>query len=114
MTSPQKNLDELEHRLRHRRAELGVELDRLTEPPPEGSSVAFGKRIGDGTAEAVERLSTTATARSIFGSIGDIDVALAAIEAGTYGECEVCKSPIPVERLEARPATTRCVSCASG
>lgn len=104
---------ELAARLIDRRAELAVELDHLTQPPPEGSSVSFGKRIGDGTAEAVERLATTATARSISRSINDIDAALREIEAGTYGICEVCGMSIPAERLEARPATTRCVSCAS-
>jgi len=89
------------------------ELDRLTAPPEPGATVSFGKRIGDGTAEAVERLSTTATARSIWASIADIDRALDQIAAGTYGVCESCGKPIGVERLEARPATSRCVSCAS-
>lgn len=75
--------------------------------------MSFGKRVGDGTTEAVERISSTATARSIAASISDIDAALASIEAGTYGVCEVCGRAIPAARLEARPATTRCVDCAS-
>ena len=29
--------------------------------------------------------------------------ALARLEAGTYGRCEVCDKPIPDERLEANP-----------
>jgi RNA polymerase-binding transcription factor DksA len=36
----------------------------------------------------VERLSTTATARSIAASIADIDQALEKVEAGTYGLCD--------------------------
>jgi len=104
---------DLADRLRARRANLMDELDRLTAPPEAGATVSFGKRIGDGTAEAVERLSTTATARSIWASIADIDRALDQIAAGTYGVCESCGKPIGVERLEARPATSRCVSCAS-
>jgi YteA family regulatory protein len=35
--------------------------------------------------------------------------AIQALEAGTYGVCEVCKQDIPFERLEAIPYTTRCV-----
>jgi DnaK suppressor protein len=87
-------------------------LDRLVEPPESGASVGFGKRVGDGTTEAVERISSTATARSIFASIEAIDSALANIEAGTYGVCENCGGEIPPARLEALPATSVCVDCA--
>ena len=38
-----------------------------------------------------------------------IDAALARIEAGTYGICEVGGEPIPEERLEARPWATLCI-----
>ena len=99
--------------LAERRLDLVAVLDRLTEPPTEGASVSFGKRVGDGTTEAVERLSTTATARSIFASIKDIDKALAKIDAGTYGICDSCGEPIPTARLEALPASSLCVACAS-
>jgi DnaK suppressor protein len=91
---------------------LSAELDRLVEPPEAGASVGFGKRIGDGTTEAVDRITTTATARSIFASIEAIDFALAKIAAGSYGVCERCGQEIPVARLEALPATSLCVECA--
>ena len=107
------DLGSVRDHLIERRAELAAELDRLTEPPEEGASVGFGKRVGDGTTEAVERLATTATARSLAASIKDIDRALERIDADGYGTCENCGGEIPVERLEARPATTRCVNCAS-
>lgn len=95
-----------------RRAELATDLERLTAPPEAGATVSFGKRIGDGTTEAVERLSTTATARSISQSIDEIDRALVKIDEGTYGICDSCEQPIGDARLDARPATSRCVSCA--
>lgn len=104
-------LEDLTRRLEERRRELATELERLIEPPAEGSSLGFGKRIGDGTTEAVERISSTATARSLTASINDIDTAMASIRAGTYGTCEVCGDPIPRARLEALPATTRCIDC---
>ena len=87
-------------------------MDRLVEPPESGATVGFGKRVGDGTTEAVERITSTATARSIFASIEAIDSALASIEAGTYGVCENCGGEIPPARLEALPATSMCVDCA--
>lgn len=98
--------------LRARRAQLSAELERLTEPPVEGAAVGFGKRVGDGTAEAVERLATTATARSLSASIMDIDRALEKLEEGTYGTCDRCGGSIAPARLEALPASSMCVGCA--
>ncbi len=37
--------------------------------------------------------------------------ALARIEAGTFGICEMCGEPIAVKRLKARPVTTHCIDC---
>jgi DnaK suppressor protein len=106
-------MDALRQTLVDRKAELEVELGRLTAPPTTGAAVSFGKRVGDGTAEAVERLSTTATARSITHSIEDIDRALVKVDDGTYGKCDVCGDDIGVARLEALPAASRCVECAA-
>jgi DnaK suppressor protein len=100
--------------LSDRRRELEGELERLTEPPTQSASVSFGKRVGDGTSEAVERLSTTATARSIAASIADIDRALAKIEVDTYGICDGCGGLIGAPRLEALPAASRCITCSGG
>lgn len=98
--------------LRERRQELAEELERLTEPPEEGASVGFGKRVGDGTTEAVERLATTATARSLHSSIQDIERALEKLGEGTYGQCDNCGEAIAETRLEALPATSHCIECA--
>ena len=106
-------MDTLRQTLVDRKAELEVELGRLTAPPTTGAAVSFGKRVGDGTTEAVERLSTTATARSITHSIEDIDRALVKIDDGTYGTCDVCGNDIGVARLDALPAASRCVECAA-
>ena len=106
-------MDTIARSLTARRAHLQADLDRLTQPPEQGTSVGFGKRIGDGTTEAVERLATTATARSIAGSIKDIDKALGKLEEGTYGTCDSCGGAIGDERLKALPASALCVSCAS-
>jgi DnaK suppressor protein len=97
-----------------RRTELTVELGRLTEPrtDPVGN-VSFGKRIGDGTTEAVERINTTAAARSLAASVAEVDRALAKLDEGTYGRCDDCGRPIPEERLEAVPWTSLCVECRS-
>jgi DnaK suppressor protein len=105
-------VDDLRQTLSDRKTELKLELDRLTAPPTSGAAVSFGKRVGDGTTEAVERLSTTATARSITHSIEDIDRALAKLDDGSYGRCDVCGTDIGAARMEALPAASRCVVCA--
>ena len=46
-------------------------------------------------------------------TLGEIDAALARIEAGTYGRCVECGAAIPEERLELRPFASRCVACTS-
>ncbi len=40
-----------------------------------------------------------------------IDKALAKIESGEFGVCEVCGEEITAKRLEARPVTTLCIRC---
>ena len=40
-----------------------------------------------------------------------IEDALARIESGSFGICEVCGEQIGPERLEARPVTTLCINC---
>jgi DnaK suppressor protein len=41
-----------------------------------------------------------------------IDEALQRIDEGTYGVCADCGTPIDAARLEVRPLSIRCVSCA--
>jgi DnaK suppressor protein len=100
--------------LEERRQVLVEELARLTELPPEPvGNLSFGKRIGDGTTEAVERISTTAAARSIAASIADIDRALAKLTEGTYGRCDECGEAISGERMDAIPWAAYCVTCSA-
>lgn len=44
--------------------------------------------------------------------LGQVDDALARLEAGTYGVCARCGKPIPAARLEVRPFAELCVPCA--
>jgi DnaK suppressor protein len=70
------------------------------EHDPEGATIAF------------ERSQVGALVRQAEEQLGEIDAALARIDAGTYGVCVVCGEPIPDGRLEARPAARTCVNCA--
>ena len=92
---------------------LDAELGALTAVPRDpASSVSFGKRIGDGTTEAVERLTRVGTAEQLAAMRADVARALAKLDDGTYGLCDRCGLPIPDERLDARPWSVLCVRCA--
>lgn len=75
--------------------------------------IGFGKRVGDGTNIAVERMIDVAAHTGLQRELLQIGRAKAALAAGTYGTCELCGSDIGTNRLEARPASTRCVRCAA-
>lgn len=55
-------------------------------------------------------VAEAAALRSDLG-IADIDSAIALIDAGTYGRCDKCGSPIAFGRLEAIPRARLCVGC---
>jgi DnaK suppressor protein len=108
------DLGRLAAALRARRDELTTALDAVTsvERDPH-ASVSFGKRIGDGTTEAVDRLNRVGTARELQAILGDVERALRKLDEGTYGTCDRCGAAIPQARLEARPWSALCVDCAS-
>jgi DnaK suppressor protein len=44
----------------------------------------------------------------------ETEAALARVDAGTYGRCGNCETPIGAERLEVLPAARYCVACQAG
>ena len=100
--------------LAKRRDELAAELGVMTriERDPD-AVVSFGKRVGDGTTEAVERLNRVGTAKELEAMLRDVERALVKIEEGTYGICDRCGRLISEARLEARSWSVRCVDCAA-
>ena len=100
--------------LEERRGELRSALADITHVPVDPvTPVSFGKRVGDGTTEAVDRLTKVGTARELEAALADVERALGKIDEGTYGVCDACGEPIGDARLEARPWSVRCVRCAT-
>lgn len=91
---------------------LGVLKNRLTKiegdlqrrPHPDSTERAT-ERAND---EVLEHLSTQEREE-----VAQIEVALARIDAGTYGQCEKCGTKIDPKRLQALPYALRCIACAS-
>ena len=105
--------DETRQALVDKRADLLVRMAGISAAPPDSGGISFGKRVGDGTSIAVERLTQVAAHEQMLEQLGEIDRALAKIEESSYGICDGCGAAIPEGRLEVHPWATRCVACAS-
>ena len=100
--------------LEERRDDLLAELAVLTKVTRDPSAtIGFGKRVGEGTNEAISRIERVGQADALTATLADVDRALAKLDDGTYGICDRCGALIPEERLEARPWTALCMACAS-
>lgn len=65
----------------------------------------------DAGSETFERTKDLALRANVGGMLAQIDLALAKLDAGTYGKCDRCGQPISPARLEALPYATLCVAC---
>ena len=92
-----------------KRNEIEEQLRGLEKRPSDPGSISFGKRIGEGTAMAVDRLSQVAVHDGLQTTLADVNRALAKVDEGNYGKCDVCGEPIGAERLEALPWAVLCV-----
>lgn len=95
-----------------RRADIDERLGVLKKPPERGSTIGFGKRIGDGTSEAVSRITEVALADDLEKTAVEIDRAVTKIDEGTYGTCDSCGQTIAAGRLKVAPASSLCIDCA--
>jgi DnaK suppressor protein len=107
------DLEAVRATLEARRAAARGRVGELAQRPELGSAQGFGKRIGDGTVEAISRLTEIGVGRTLETGLLRIERALAKLDEGTYGICDRCERPIPAARLRAMPDSVLCVECAS-
>ena len=99
-------LDELRTDLRNQLGELGANPD---EDSLETGDFDFG--FADSAQSTAERGKILALIDRLRGQLREVERARRKIEDGTYGLCDRCGQPIGVQRLEALPYSTLCVSC---
>ncbi|MCK1994259.1 yteA family sporulation protein [Peribacillus muralis] len=105
----QQQLQQTKQQLKERLHDSGdFDLRRSMEDST-GELSSYDNHPGDQGTELYEREKDLALSEHYRDEIHDIERALAAIEAGEYGKCEVCSKEIPLERLEAIPTTTFCI-----
>jgi DnaK suppressor protein len=95
-----------------KQADLVARAAGLTAAPDATGGISFGKRVGDGTSIAVERLTQVAAHEQLLVQSEEVARALAKLDEGTYGVCDSCAGVIPEGRLEIHPWAVRCVACA--
>jgi RNA polymerase-binding transcription factor DksA len=82
---------------------LSARRDTATddEHDPEGPTLAF------------ERSQSSALLAQSERHLADIESALLRLDAGTYGICTRCGVPIAIGRLQVRPQSPLCITCAA-
>lgn len=106
-------LEELGNRLRA----LVDELTLALESSREGAQVvSLDQPIGRlSRMDAIQQQKMAeASRRQQELRLGQVRVALAALEEGEYGFCRACQEPIGVRRLSACPETPFCLRCQGG
>jgi DnaK suppressor protein len=106
-------LEEVRQALEERRNDTRERVALLAKRPELGSAQGFGKRIGDGTTEAISRLTEIGVGQSLESTLARIERALGKLDEGTYGDCDVCGKPIAPARLHAMPDSVMCLNCAA-
>ncbi|RZU75199.1 MULTISPECIES: TraR/DksA family transcriptional regulator [Micromonospora] len=111
----QAEIDQIRQSLRSRYDELTAEYDQAVLQSQVLRLVEVGDTAGDDQADSGTKTAERDTAQSLLRTILDrraqFEHALTRLEEGTYGFCEGCSAPIPVERLEIFPSATSCVAC---
>jgi DnaK suppressor protein len=105
-----RELDRFRQMLEERRREL---LDKSERTAGEGRNT-----ISEGGEDYVDDAVTSYTREFLLSLSGFerrqlalVEDALARIEDGTYGECQMCGESVPAARLKAIPWARYCVSC---
>lgn len=108
-----EDLDEVRAGLETLRDQTRQRLAALATRPERGTAQGFGKRIGDGTTEAVRRLTDIGVGDSLERVLARTERALAKLDEGSHGICDVCGEAISPGRMRALPAGVLCVKCAA-
>ncbi len=106
-------MDDPRGALRAKLTDIDRQMSTMEEKPTDHGSISFGKRVGEGTSIAVDRLAQVAAHDQLQVTRADVVRALDKLDEGTYGCCDECGRPIPDGRLEARPWAVLCVADAA-
>lgn len=109
----QATKDKIRDRMSEERDDIISQLEEMGVSPDTGnpSDVEFEQGFADSGQATAEKARVLSIAEGLIEIKKEIDEALERMEEGTYGACTSCGTPIPPERLEARPYARQCVDC---
>jgi DnaK suppressor protein len=107
--SPEVDLSAARAALLEERARL---LSELGEPIQSPGQMTYGSQAAAATF-VFEQQRDLALRDHEKHELAQVDAALAALDAGTYGTCRSCGKPIAAARLEAIPWAQLCIDCAA-
>src|SRR4029453_10213307 len=115
---PPAELARLKRELEERRAKLRVEVKTQLDGSEDDRVVGLRNRTKErgeewGGAGGLAELDI-AEVRHALAELNEVDLALARMRAGTYGECRDCGEPIPLAPLSGYPTAARCLACRHG
>lgn len=109
------DLEQIRAVLRGRFDESNAEYEDAVNENQKLRLVEIGDAAGDDQADSGSKTAERDAALSLIRTLLDrrtqAEHALQRLEDGTYGYCEGCTNPIPVERLTVFPSATTCVRC---
>jgi DnaK suppressor protein len=110
-----EEIDQIRVVLGGRLEDLNAEYEDAVSQNHQLRLVEIGDAAGDDQADSgsktAERDAASSLIRTLLDRRTQAEHAMARLEDGTYGYCEGCAKPIPVERLTVFPSATSCVSC---
>lgn len=104
-----KSLGRYKRLLEEKRREL-LAGRKAEEPPAPGSGHVKGDLVDQAAVETEAKLQIRLRETESH-LLRAIEEALARIEQGAFGTCQVCKNPISSARLDAVPWTRQCLTC---
>jgi RNA polymerase-binding transcription factor DksA len=79
----------------------------------QGSGLNYDSNFADSSQVTAERGEAERLAIELQETLDEVEAAIARLEAGAYGLCEICGKPIGAARLEAMPAARLCIADAA-
>jgi DnaK suppressor protein len=96
--------------LAERLAEVQSNLTaQLSELDGDEVELAVDDNFADSGQVAAEEGENRALAAQLRDQLDDVERALAKLDDGTYGSCDVCSQPIGADRLDAMPTARFCI-----
>ena len=102
----QPDLTAVRDQLDSERADLDRQLQELSS---DGAALDSDENFADSAQVAAEHVENRTLAAQLRDQLDDVVAALARIDEGSYGTCEICEKPVTAARLEAMPSTRFCI-----